>query len=124
MSFEGKVVIVTGGSTGIGAAIVRLFAREGARVAFCSRSEQLGRDLEQELVNEGRDVVFTVCDTADEAQVRALVTQTVDRYGGLDILVNNAAVSRLVPVEKMSLQDWDEVMANNLTSMFLMCREA
>jgi len=124
MRLEGKAVIVTGGSTGIGAAIVRLFAREGARVAFCARSERPGRDMEVELQTQGRDVVFWVSDCAVEAQARALVTQTVDRYGGLDVLVNNAAVSRLVAIEEMSLSAWEEVIANNLTSMFLMCREA
>src|SRR5438094_721606 len=124
MGFEGKVVIVTGGSAGIGAAIVRLFAREGARVSFCARSEQPGRDMEHELRAQGHDVVFWISDSACEAQARSLLSQTVDRYGGLDILVNIAAVSRLVPVEEMSLNAWEEVIANNLTSMFLMCREA
>lgn len=124
MRLAGKVAIVTGGSTGIGAAIVRLFAKEGARVAFCSRSEQPGRDLERELKAEGFDVTFTPCDAAIEADAKALVKSTADRYGGIDILVNNAAVSKLVPVEEMSLSDWDLILTKNLTSMFLMSREA
>ena len=124
MRFEGKVVIVTGGSTGIGAAIVRLFAGEGARVSFCARSERPGRDLERELHAQGCDILFSVANAAIESEVRALVARTIERYGGLDILVNNAAVSRLMPIEKMSLDDWEHVITNNLTGMFLMSREA
>jgi NAD(P)-dependent dehydrogenase (short-subunit alcohol dehydrogenase family) len=124
MQLEGKSVIVTGGSTGIGAAIVRLFASEGARVAFSARSKQPGSDVEAELRAEGHDVVFWTCDSADETQARKLINRTVERHGGLDILVNNAAVSYVSLIEKMSLAAWNEVMTNNLTSLFLMCREA
>jgi NAD(P)-dependent dehydrogenase (short-subunit alcohol dehydrogenase family) len=119
-----RIALITGGATGIGAAIVRLFASEGARVSFCSRSEQPGRDLEQELKNEGCDVVFSRCDAAIETEAKALVKRTLDRYGGLDILVNNAAVSKLAPVEEMSLGDWELILSKNLTSMFLMSRES
>jgi NAD(P)-dependent dehydrogenase (short-subunit alcohol dehydrogenase family) len=119
-----RVALVTGGATGIGAAIVRLFATEGARVAFCSRSEQPGRDLELKLKDEGRDVAFSRCDAAVETEAKALVKSTVERYGGIDILVNNAAVSKLVPIEDMSLDDWELILSKNLTSMFLMSREA
>ncbi len=119
-----RVALVTGGATGIGAAIVRLFAGEGARVAFCSRSEEPGRGLERELMGEGCDVVFSRCDAAIESEAQALVKSTLDRYGGIDILVNNAAVSKLVPVEDMLLSDWELILSKNLTSMFLMSREA
>jgi NAD(P)-dependent dehydrogenase (short-subunit alcohol dehydrogenase family) len=119
-----RIALITGGATGIGAAIVRLFASEGARVSFCSRSEQPGRDLEQELKSEGCDVVFFRCDAAVETEARALVKLTLDRYGGIDILVNNAAVSKLAAVEEMSLNDWELILSKNLTSMFLMSRES
>jgi NAD(P)-dependent dehydrogenase (short-subunit alcohol dehydrogenase family) len=124
MLLDGKSVIVTGGSTGIGAAIVRLFASEGARVAFSARSHQPGGEVEADLRAEGHDVVFWTCDSADETQAREFVGRTVDRHGGLDILVNNAAVSHVSTIEKMTLAAWNEVMTNNLTSVFLMCREA
>jgi NAD(P)-dependent dehydrogenase (short-subunit alcohol dehydrogenase family) len=119
-----RIALVTGGATGIGAAIVRLFASEGAHVSFCSRSEQPGRDLEQELKSKGYNVVFSRCDAAVEAEAKALIKLTLDRYGGIDILVNNAAVSKLAPVEEMSLDDWELILSKNLTSMFLMSREA
>jgi NAD(P)-dependent dehydrogenase (short-subunit alcohol dehydrogenase family) len=124
MRLKGKRVIVTGGSKGIGAAIVRLFASEGARVAFSARSKQPGTDMERDLRAQGRDVVFLQYDAASEADARELVGKTVDRFGGLDVLVNNAGLSRFGPVEKMSLAEWNDVMATNITGMFLMCREA
>ena len=119
-----RVALITGGATGIGAAIVRLFASEGARISFCSRSEQPGRDLEDELKSKGYDVVFARCDAAIESEARALVKLTLERYGGIDILVNNAAVSKLAPVEQMSVEDWEFILSKNLTSMFLMSRES
>jgi NAD(P)-dependent dehydrogenase (short-subunit alcohol dehydrogenase family) len=121
---DGRIALVTGGATGIGAAIVRLFAKEGARVSFCSRSEQPGRDLERELKGEGCEVVFFPCDAAIEAEAKALVKSTVDRYRGIDIVVNNAAVSKLVSVEEMTLDDWQFILSKNLTSMFLVSRES
>ncbi len=121
---DGRIALVTGGATGIGAAIVRLFAAEGARVSFCSRSEHPGRDLERELIDDGYDVVFFTCDAAIEKEAKALVKSTIDRFGGIDVLVNNAAVSKLVPVEEMSLDDWELILSKNLTSMFLVSRES
>jgi NAD(P)-dependent dehydrogenase (short-subunit alcohol dehydrogenase family) len=121
---DGRIALITGGAIGIGAAIVRLFAAEGARVSFCSRSEQPGRDLERELVDDGYDVVFSRCDAAVEKEAKALVKSTIDRFGGIDVLVNNAAVSKLVPVEEMSLEDWELILSKNLTSMFLVSRES
>ena len=121
---EGRIAIVTGGSVGIGAAIVRLFADEGAKVIFCARSEQPGRDLERELKAAGHDVAFVARDIALEDEARGLVKETAERFGGLDILVNNAAVSRTASIETMSLADWQLVLNTNLTSMFLMSREA
>jgi NAD(P)-dependent dehydrogenase (short-subunit alcohol dehydrogenase family) len=124
MLLHGKSVIVTGGSTGIGAAIVRLFAREGARVAFSARSKEHGLDLEKELSAQGQEVVFRACDASNEIEARELVVRTVERFGGLDILVNNAAVSYVATLETTPLAAWNEVMTNNLTSVFLMSREA
>jgi NAD(P)-dependent dehydrogenase (short-subunit alcohol dehydrogenase family) len=120
----GRVAIVTGGSVGIGAAIGRLFVAEGAKVVLCARSEQPGRDLERELRNAGGEVTFLQCDIAREDTASAVVRETVERCGGLDILVNNAAVSRTALIEHMSLTDWEAVLDTNLTSMFLMSREA
>jgi NAD(P)-dependent dehydrogenase (short-subunit alcohol dehydrogenase family) len=121
---NGRVAIVTGGSAGIGAAIVRLFAYEGARVRFCARSEEPGATLARTLKDEGHEISFVRCDCAVEEEAQALVRETTRLHGALDILVNNAAISRLVDVENMTPAEWDLVITTNLTSMFLMSREA
>jgi len=120
----GRAALVTGGSIGIGAAIVRLFAKEGARVVFCARSDQPGSGLAAELREAGHDVTFVRCDATREDQARALVNKAVELFGGLDIVVNNAAVSKHVRIEQTSLEDWEHILSTNLTSMFLVSREA
>lgn len=119
---SGRVALVTGGSTGIGAAIVRAFAQEGARVVFCARSEQPGTELAAELRAAGRDVVFVRADATSEFAVASLVDSVVNRHGGLDILVNNAAVSKYVALVDMATSDWETLLKSNLTSMFLATR--
>jgi NAD(P)-dependent dehydrogenase (short-subunit alcohol dehydrogenase family) len=121
---HGRAALITGGSNGIGAEIVRLFAREGARVVFCSRSDQPGGNLAAELTAAGHEAVFIRCNVAREAEAGALVKQTADRFGGIDILINNAAVSQHASIENTSLEEWEFVLTTNLTSMFLMCRAA
>ncbi len=109
---EGKVCIVTGGSKGIGRAIVELFVREGARVYYLSRSEAEG----------GGSAKWMACDVADEAAVNAAVEAIVAEAGAVDALVNNAGVTRDGLVFRMSLDDWDTVLRTNLTSAFLVSR--
>ncbi|HZV51919.1 MAG TPA: SDR family NAD(P)-dependent oxidoreductase [Candidatus Dormibacteraeota bacterium] len=120
----GKVALVTGGTLGIGAAIVRLFAREGAQVAFCARRSAAGLQLEAELATEHLSVSFWPCDVAVESEARCLIERTVERYGRLDVVVNNAGVSASAPLEATSLEEWRRVVENNLTSMFLICKHA
>ena len=124
MKLEGKVALVTGGNRGIGAAMVRLFAAEGAKVMFVSRSEEAGRRIEEELRAEGRDVTFEPCDVTREDLVRDLIAATVERYGKLDVVVNNAGIAPASPVESMDVADWDALMACNVRSMFLVSKHA
>lgn len=112
---SGKVCIVTGGSKGIGRAIVELFAAEGARVYYFSRSRADG----DEALGTAK---WIACDVADEAQVAAAVEAVVAEAGCVDALVNNAGVTRDGLVFRMSLDDWDTVLRTNLTSAFLVCR--
>jgi len=109
----GKTCIITGGSKGIGRAIVELFSREGARVFYFSRSEAEGL---------GGSAKWIACDVADEAQVNAAVEAVVALAGDIDALVNNAGVTRDGLVFRMSLDDWDTVLKTNLTSAFLVSR--
>lgn len=124
MKLEGRVALVAGASRGIGEAIVRLFSDEGARVVFCARREELGRPIEKSLREAGREVTFIRADVTEEEAVKTLVAATVELYGGLDILVCCAGIAPASPVESMQLDDWNEVMKINVSSMFLLTKHA
>jgi NAD(P)-dependent dehydrogenase (short-subunit alcohol dehydrogenase family) len=119
-----RTSLVTGGTQGIGAAIVRAFAREGSRVAFCARSEPGGTALEDELTTSGYEVRFMPADVTQEEEVERLVSGTVEVWGGLDIVVNSAATTANAPVEMLSLETWREVFEANLIGTFLICKHA
>ena len=116
---DGKVALITGGSRGIGAALVRAFAREGARVVFTYMgSAERAEALAGELSAAGRAVESHQADAADTAGTQQLIDGIVQRHGRLDIVVNNAGITRDNLILRMSEQQWDEVMATNLKSAF------
>jgi 3-oxoacyl-[acyl-carrier protein] reductase len=120
---SGKNCIVTGGSKGIGRAIVELFAREGGRVWYFSRSEADDpAPLAAAAAEGGGSVKWLSCDVTDEAQVNKAVEAVAAEAGTIDALVNNAGVTRDGLVFRMSLEDWDTVLRTNLTSAFLLSR--
>jgi 3-oxoacyl-[acyl-carrier protein] reductase len=112
--FTGKVAIVTGGSRGIGRAIVQALAREGARVAF---TYVQNKALADEIAN-GDTVVAFQADVASFEQAKNLVKQVKERFGRVDILVNNAGITRDKLVALMSEKDWDDVIDTNLKGAF------
>ncbi|MEO3824895.1 SDR family oxidoreductase [Actinomadura sp. B10D3] len=120
--FEGKVAVVTGGSLGIGRAVVERLARDGAAVVFCGLAEV--ERAERELRAEGLEVAGTVADVTDAAAMDGLVADAVARYGGLDVLVTCAGVQRYGTVEETSEELWDEVLGVNVKGVFLACRAA
>ena len=107
---ENKVVLITGASSGIGAAIARLFAREGAKLALAARSLDKLRALAASL---GPDTLPLQTDMADPAQVRQMVRRTIERFGRLDILVNNAGVGMYAAVSNMLPEQFEQVVATN-----------
>ena len=118
-----KVCIVTGGSTGIGRAIVELFARQGARVYNLSLFEPENHSALAAIAAEGGGAVRSiVCDVADEAKAQAAVEAVVAEAGAIDALVNNAGITRDNLALRMSLEDWELVLKVNLTSAFLVSR--
>ncbi len=125
VDLSGKHVLVTGGTRGIGKAIVRAFAGTGARVAFTFRSAvSQAEELVAELREQGVEVLSLQGDaTSAEAAVEA-VNAVVDTWGSIDVLVNNAGITRDGLMLRMSEDDWDAVLDTNLKSIFNFCKAA
>ncbi|UIP00795.1 SDR family oxidoreductase [Halobaculum sp. CBA1158] len=123
-SLDGEVAVVTGASSGIGRAIAEAFAADGADVVICSR-EQGNVDPVAEAITErdGGRALAVECDVTDRDAVDALVEATVDEFGGLDVLVNNAGASFMAPFEDISENGWDTVVDINLGGTF-QCTQA
>ena len=121
---DGKVVLVTGSGRGIGRAIVERLAAEGARVVASQRSAEEGEELARRLTAEGREVAFVPADVRDEAACARLVDATVERFGRLDVLCNNAGVGLLRPVTETTRSDYDLVLDTNVWAIFGCCRAA
>ncbi len=120
-----KVCVVTGGSKGIGRAIVARFAAQGAKVFYLSRSEaDDAAGLAAGAAAAGGSVAWIACDVAKEAEVEAAIARVVAEGGVPAVVVNNAGVTRDGLVFRMKLEDWETVLATNLTSAFLVCRVA
>ncbi len=120
--FTGKVAVVTGAARGIGAATARRFAEEGAAVAVIDLDEAAAQATADGLGAER--ALGVACDVADAAAVEAAVGRVVTELGSLDVLVNNAGVTRDNLLFKMSEEDWDTVLSVHLRGAFLMSREA
>ena len=114
-----KVCIVTGSGSGIGRSIAELFAREGGRVVCSSRREVNGRPVSDALNAEGCDTVFVKCDISKEEDVKALFDATLEKYGRIDVLVNNAGVNFVKPFLEVEAEDWDRVINTDLRGTFL-----
>lgn len=115
---DGKVALITGGSRGIGEALVRRFAEHGASVAFTYVSASSAERAEKLAAELGASVRAYQSDAGDYAQAEALVGQVVKDFGKLDILVNNAGITRDTLMLRMTEQQWDEVIQTNLKSVF------
>jgi 3-oxoacyl-[acyl-carrier protein] reductase len=118
--FSGKVAIVTGGSRGIGRAIVQALAREGAKVAFTYAQNKA---LADEIAN-GENIIGIQADVASFDQAKDLVKQVKERFGRIDILVNNAGITRDKLLAMMSEKDWDDVIDTNLKGAFNLSKYA
>jgi len=119
-----KVVLVTGSGRGIGRAIVERLAAEGARVVASQRSAEEGEELARRLTAEGREVAFVPADVRDEAACARLVDATVERFGRLDVLCNNAGVGLLRPITETTRSEYDLVLDTNVWAIFGCCRAA
>ncbi|WP_213450271.1 3-oxoacyl-ACP reductase FabG [Rhizomonospora bruguierae] len=122
--FAGRAAIVTGAAQGIGAATARRLAAEGASVAVVDLTAERGQAVVDEITEAGGTAAAFGCDVADQASVQGMTERVVNRFGRLDVLVNNAGITRDNLLFKMPLADWDAVLRTNLTSIFLCCQAA
>jgi NAD(P)-dependent dehydrogenase (short-subunit alcohol dehydrogenase family) len=117
--FEGKVVLITGATSGIGAAAARMFAAEGAKIGFCGRRVELGQRVESEIRAGGGVARYFRADVRVEDDVKRFVAAVVDVFGGLDVCFNNAGITIEKPLHNYSLGEWDDVVNTNLRGVFL-----
>ena len=122
--FADKVAVVAGGSLGIGKATARRLATGGAAVVLCGRRPEAVDETTAEMRGDGLEVEGIVADVASAADVRRLIGTAVERYGGVDVLVNSAGIQRYGTVVETDEAGWDEVMNVNLKGMYLTAREA
>ncbi len=124
MSIEGKVIIVTGGTSGIGEGCSKHFAEVGAKVVIASNQVDKGQEMEAELRAEGLEVNFVEVDVRDEASVKQLVDKTVELHGRLDALHSNAGAWRQGRVTDFTMQDWDTMMGVNVLGNLWLAKHA
>ena len=123
MTFEHKVAVVTGASRGIGREIALQLARRGALVVAAAR-EQNAQSTVDEIVASGGRADAVAADMTDTASLEALIAETVKRHGRIDVLVSNAGITRDQLMLRMKRDDWDAVIATNLTAAFTLCQTA
>ena len=122
--FVGKVVVVTGATSGIGEATAKAFAQEGATVVFNGRRANLGQQIERDIISDGGEALYIQTDVREPAQITRFFQEVTDRYGRLDIAFNNAGVvSPNAPSAEQTLEDWMDVMNTNARGYWLCMKE-
>jgi 3-oxoacyl-[acyl-carrier protein] reductase len=124
MSLSGRVTIVTGASQGIGRSIALRLSKAGATVALAARNQSKLEELAAEITAAGGKAAHFVVDVGNEEQVKAVFKQIVAQLGKIDVLVNNAGITRDQLVMRMKRADWDDVINTNLTSAYLCIQQA
>lgn len=122
--FQDKVVVVTGGSDGIGKTTARRFGEQGARVIIVSRREEKGRGYADELTGAGMQADYIHADVGRVADIEQMIGTVIERYGQIDVLVNSAGVNRRKPALEYTEEDWDYLVDINLKGSFFCCIEA
>ena len=121
---SGKIALITGAASGIGRATALLFAREGAALSIMDFDQTGGQAARQEIAENKGKAIYVRCDVAKSADCRKAVEQTISKLGGLDILINSAGIIRRASVLETSEVEWDQVMAVNVKSIFLLSKYA
>jgi glucose 1-dehydrogenase len=124
MKLKDKVSIITGATMGIGLACAEEFAREGSKVVLVGRSQELGEKAAAEIRANGGDAIFIRCDVSKYDQIQNLVKKTIEHYGRIDVVVNNAGVNHSANFFDISEEDWDWVMSVDLKGTFMLSQAA
>lgn len=122
MRFTDKICIVSGGGSGIGRAACQRFAAEGGKVTVVDLNEAHGNETVAGIVKAGGEAIFIRTDVGTSAQVRAAIDATVQKWGRIDVIVNDAATMTFSPLVDLPEEDWEKVMGVNLRSVFLFCK--
>lgn len=121
---NGRVAIVTGASSGVGRAIAKLYAEEGAKVVLVARSKPSLEALAYEIAETNGSAIAMPADVTSESEIEAVVDETARKFGSLDILVNNAGVTTRLPTEELPLETWKQVIDVNVTGVFICAKAA
>jgi len=124
LTLSNRVVVITGGSSGIGKATAQLFARDGEHVVIMNRGEKAGRETEAEILEGGGSALFLKTDIGVATEVEASFAAAAEKFGRIDILFANAAIQINKPIYELTEEDWDTMMAANLKGTFLCCKGA
>ncbi|MGV2882249.1 SDR family NAD(P)-dependent oxidoreductase [Paenibacillus taichungensis] len=124
MSFTDQVVVVTGAAKGIGRSVAEAYAVAGAKVVLADYEEAEGAAAAASIRNEGGEAIFVQCDVRQEKDISNLIQTTMDEFKQIDVLINNAGVSRWKSPYELTLEEWDDILNTNVRSCFLASREA
>lgn len=124
LTLKNKVIAVTGGSRGLGGCIAEVLGREGARVVIADLALERALEHAKTLAAKGIEALALPLDVGDDAQVGQFVRQVQEQCGGLDAVINNAAIDITVPIDELASDDWERVVRTNLTGPFLMAKHA
>jgi NAD(P)-dependent dehydrogenase (short-subunit alcohol dehydrogenase family) len=119
MKLTGKVAIVTGGNSGIGKGIAYAFAKEGAKVCVVGRNVERGLQVVEEIKKIGSEAIFVKADVGEKEDTLNYINKTIETFGEINIMVNNAAIIHQARIFDLEEKDWDNVIKTNLTSVFL-----
>ena len=119
MRLEGRVALITGGARGMGAAEAKLFSKEGAKVVIADILEDEGQQTEAEINETGGDAIFIKLDVTQQSDWDAAIQRTVEQFGKLDVVVNNAGIASGYTIEDTTVEHWDQIMDVNAKGVFL-----
>lgn len=116
MKLKNKVAIITGSTSGMGRATAELFASEGAKVVVTGRNEERAKEVVEKIKGEGNEAIYVIADMLKIKDIERIVEKTIEEYGTVDILFNNAGMLSVTPIDDLTLEEWENVFRVNVTA--------